>query len=207
MTVDAAPQSWPCAVCLRPSQPRVHDGCRDRIRANLAALPGLYRQLAEALHPGRRGGDGRTGTRTAPLPCNLDALDLRARGGIEGILSGWARDLCEREQWTLPQYGTVEAAVEGYSGLLLSNLPIICDEHPAVKEIADELRQIVGQAQRLITGEPAPIRVPVVCKVDGCGGIMRVTLDTPGERCPNCGEQYGHSEVLQLTPPEKRAAA
>src|SRR3546814_12998295 len=72
-----------------------------RMRANLQALSGLYRQLEDVLQPGRRGGDGRSATRTAPIPCSLDAVDLRARGGIEGVVGGWARDLCERENWNV----------------------------------------------------------------------------------------------------------
>ncbi|MGY4902539.1 hypothetical protein [Streptomyces sp. 900116325] len=193
--MNDAPQSWPCAVCLRPSVPRVHDGCVDRVRQNLLALPGLYRQLGDALVPGRHGGGGRSGTRTAPLPCNLEALDLRSRGGIEGVLATWAADLCDREGWTLTQYGSVEAAVDGYAELLLMNLRMLCDEHPAIKELADELRQIVGQARRIVTGEKAPRKVPVACP---CGHILKVSLDTPGERCPSCGEQYSHRELFDL---------
>lgn len=205
MNLDAAPQSWPCAVCLRPSTPRVHPGCEDRIRANLEALPGLYRSLADALQPGRRGGDGRSSTRTAPLPCSLDVLDLRARGGIEGVLGSWARDLYEREQWPdFPEYGSVETAVDGYAGILLINLTTLCDEHPAVKELADELRSVTAQARRLVTGEKPPIKVPVTCT---CGTILRVTLDSPGARCPGCSEQYGHTELMNLPLAERRAAA
>jgi len=198
------PASWPCAVCDRPSVPRVHPGCQERIAANLAALPGLYRALAVELIPGRRGGDGRSATKSAPLPCNLDVLDLRSRGGIEGVVASWAADLCERERWQLPQYGTVEAAVEGYSGLLLINLSAICDEHPAIRELADELRKIVGQARRIIDGEEPPRRVPVQC---GCGQVLRVTLDTAGVRCPGCETSYGHAEALRLPLAERRAAA
>ncbi|MFF1843083.1 hypothetical protein ACFVW9_15220 [Streptomyces sp. NPDC058217] len=190
-----AQKSWPCELCLRPSVPRVHEGCVERVRHNLRTLPGLYRELGDALVPGRRGGGGRSGTRTAPLPCNIDALDLRARGGIEGILATWAADLCDREGWTLTEYGTVEVAVAGYAELLLMNLQMICDEHPAVKELADELRQIVGEAQRIITGEKPPRTIPVACP---CGQILRITLDTAGARCPGCGEQYGHSELMDL---------
>lgn len=197
-----APQSYPCAVCDRPSVPRVHPGCQDRIRENLDALPGLYRQLAEALVPGRRGGDGRSATRSAPLPCSIEALDLRARGGIEGVLASWAADFYEREGWTLPQYGSVEAAVQGYSGILVINLRLLCDEHPAIRELADEVRQISGQARRIITGEAPPRKVPVACP---CGRVLRVTLDTPGERC-GCGQQYGHHELFRLPLAERRAA-
>ncbi|CAM5602122.1 hypothetical protein [Streptomyces coeruleorubidus] len=197
-----APQSYPCAVCDRPSVPRVHPGCQDRIKENLDALPSLYRQLAEALVPGRRGGDGRTATRSAPLPCSIEALDLRARGGIEGVLASWAADFYEREGWTLPQYGSVESAVSGYSGILVINLRLLCDEHPAIRELADEVRQVAGQARRVITGEAPPRKVPVACP---CGRVLRVTLDTPGERC-GCGQQYGHDELFRLPLAERRAA-
>ncbi|MEU3665780.1 hypothetical protein [Streptomyces virginiae] len=193
-----------CELCLRPATSRVHGGCQQKIRQNLLELPSLYAALADALEPSRRGDNGRSSSgRTAPIPCNLEALDLRARGGIEGVLATWAADLCEREQWQLPQYGTVEAAVDGYADLLLRNLAMICDEHPAVREFAAELRQIAGQAERLVTGEKPPRRIPVQCP---CGTVLRVTIDTPGARCPGCEVQYGHSEVLQLPMAERSAA-
>lgn len=198
------PDASYCELCLRPANSRVHDGCQQKIRQNLLELPGLYAELAEALEPSRRGDGGRSSSgRAAPIPCNLEALDLRARGGIEGVLATWAADLCEREQWQLPQYGTVELAVDGYAHLLLRNLGMICDEHPAVREFAAELRQIAGQAQRLITGDRPPRRIPVACP---CGHVLRVTLDTPGARCPGCETQYGHAEVLQLPMAERSAA-
>jgi hypothetical protein len=183
---DDAPEQ-PCAVCDKPSRTRVHTGCRERIDANLRELPQLYRQLGDALMPGRRGGDGRSATRTAPLPCSIDTLDLLARGGIEGVVGGWARDLCERENWTIPHYGTIASTVDWACGTLGLNLAMICDEHPAVRELADELRSIASQARRIITGEAPPRKVPVACP---CGRVLRVTLDTPGERC-GCGQQYG----------------
>ncbi|MGW6872872.1 hypothetical protein ACWGHA_11115 [Streptomyces xanthophaeus] len=193
-----------CELCLRPATSRVHEGCQQKIRQNLLELPGLYGALAEALEPSRRGDGGRSSSgRAAPIPCNLETLDLRARGGIEGVLATWSADLCEREQWQLPQYGTVEAAVTGYADLLLRNLTMICDEHPAVREFATELRQIAGQAERLITGERPPRRIPVTCP---CGTVLRITLDTPGARCPGCEVQYGHAEVLRLPMAERSAA-
>jgi predicted Zn-ribbon and HTH transcriptional regulator len=81
---------------------------------------------------------------------------------------------------------------------------MLCGEHPAIKEIASELRVVVGQAQRLITGEKAPVRVPVAC--EDCGHVLRVSLDMDGIRCPRCQAQYGHSEMLRLTPTRRTAA-
>lgn len=202
--MTTAPQSWPCAVCHRPSRPRVHDGCRDRIAGYLLELPSLYRQLADVLQPGRRGNTVRSGTRAAPLPCNLDALDLRARGGIEGVLGSWERDVVDILGWAPSPYrGTVEQAVMDSATFLHLQLPWICEEHPAVKEFASELRQTVAQAERLITGESPPRRITVACP---CGGLLRVTLDTPGAKCGGCETQYGHAEVLRL-PMAVRAAA
>jgi hypothetical protein len=193
----------PCAVCDHPARERVHRGCQQQMADALRELPSLYRQLADALTPGRRGGDGRTGTRTAPLPCNLDSLDLRGRGGIEGVVGGWARDLCEREQWDVPDYQSVQAVVDWSCTILGLNLTLLCDEHSAIKEIAGELRQISGQARRIVTGEKPPRRVPVICP---CGWTLRVTLDTSGVKCPGCETQYGHGDIFRLPLAERRAA-
>jgi predicted Zn-ribbon and HTH transcriptional regulator len=202
--LDDAPETIPCAVCDKPAHERVHRGCRERMAANLRELPGLYRQLQGALVPGRRGGDGRTGTKTAPLPCSLEALDLRGRGGIEGVVGSWARDLCEREEWDIPDYRSVAAIVDWSCGILALNLAMICDEHPAVAEMARELNQIAGQARRIITGEKPPIKIPVGC--EGCGFILRVSLDMDGIRCPRCQAQYDHRAMLNLTPTRNAAA-
>jgi hypothetical protein len=201
--LDDASESMACAICDRPARQRVHPACRDRIAANLRELPQLYRQLGDALQPGRRGGDGRTGSRSAPLPCNPEALDLRSRGGIEGVVGGWARDLCERERWDIPAYQSVQAVVDWSCSILLHNLGVLCDEHPAVREFAAEIAQTAGQARRIITGEKPPRRVGVTCS---CGHTLRVTLDSAGVRCPACSTQYGHSEALQLPLAERRAA-
>ncbi len=203
MHLDDAPESVPCAVCDKPARERVHRGCRQHMADALDELPSLYRQLADALLPSRRGdGPAVSGTPGRGLPGG-DALDLRARGGIEGVVGGWAREICERERWEIPQCQSVQAAVDWACATLALNLGMICDEHPAVKEIADELRQITGQARRIVTGEKPPIRIPVACT---CGHILRVSLDMDGIRCGRCQQQYGHAEMLNLTPTRRAAA-
>jgi tRNA(Ile2) C34 agmatinyltransferase TiaS len=97
----------------------------------------------------------------------------------------------------------VQAIVDWSCAILLANLTIICDEHPAVDEIAAELTKTVAQARRIITGEKPPRRIGVACH---CGRTLKVTLDTAGVRCPDCSTQYGHSEALQLPLAERRAA-
>jgi hypothetical protein len=203
MHLDDAPESVPCAVCDKPARERVHRGCRQHMADALDELPSLYRQLADALLPSRRGdGPAVSGTPGRGLPGG-DALDLRARGGIEGVVGGWAREICERERWEIPQCQSVQAVVDWACATLALNLGMICDEHPAVKEIADELRQITGQARRIVTGEKPPRRIGVAC---ACGHTLRVTLDTTGVKCPSCSTQYGHGELFHLPLAERRAA-
>lgn len=203
MYPDDATETTPCAVCDKPARERVHRGCREHMADALKQLPHLYRELADAMLPARRGDTPAvSGTPGRGLPGG-DALDLRARGGIEGVVGGWARELCERESWDIPAYQSIQAIVDWSCAILLANLPMICDEHPAVDEIASELAKTVSQARRIITGEKPPRRVPVTCS---CGHTLRVTLDTAGVRCPACSTQYGHSEALRLPLAERRAA-
>jgi hypothetical protein len=211
VTQPAAPTSWPCEICRKPSVPRVHDGCRQHLDDNLAALPGLYADLADVLMPGRRGSDGRTATRAhSPIPANEEALDLRARGGIEGVVGSWTRDICEREDWEFPEYGSVDTAVSQYVRFLRNNLLAICDSHPAVYELAQEVAKVRGQAERLIKGEPGERKIPLLCdgQLDGgdpCGAVIKITISTSGKQCPRCGTQRDRDQLLNLTP--TRAAA
>ncbi|MFF5703440.1 hypothetical protein ACFY7H_13165 [Streptomyces sp. NPDC012794] len=198
------PQSWPCTLCLKPSRDTVHASCRQHVYEDLAELPALYRQLGDALQPSRRGDQTRGGTRTAPLPCSLDALDLRARGGIQGVLTSWEDDVRDTLDWEeRPFRGSIQQDVDGAAAFLQNQLAWICDSHPAAKELGDEIRQIAGQARRLITGERPARRIPVACP---CGQVLRVTLDTPGVRCGGCETQYGHADVLRLPMAQRTAA-
>lgn len=203
MFEPVALDSQPCAICHKPSRTRVHPGCQAHIAENIDALPSLYAALAEYLAPGRRGGDGRSGTRTAPLPCSLEVLDLRGRGGIEGILTSWEASTRELLGWAPAEPRNVGQAVECAAEFLRLNLTWICDNHPAIDDMAREASALRRQCERQITGEKPERRIAVACH---CGGTLHVTLSTPGTRCVGCGQQYGHAEALQL-PLARRAVA
>ncbi|MFJ3878031.1 hypothetical protein ACIPW5_11285 [Streptomyces sp. NPDC090077] len=193
-----------CAICRNPSTVRVHPGCQERLTDNLAALPALYRQLAEHLAPSRRGDSGRTGSRTAPLPVNERVLDLRARGGIEGVVTTWERAAREDLGWDEPPFrGDIQQTVDGAVAFLLAQVPWFCDSHDAVDELAHDVRRLRAECGAIIGGEKPPRRIPVACP---CGTVLRVTLDTPGIRCGGCETQYGHAEVFQLPMAERSAA-
>jgi len=200
-----------CTVChhaLYDSEV-AHQACRPctrRVDDNLAALPALYVQLGSRLAPGSSsGGPAVSGSRTAPLPLRLEPLNLLARGGVVTILQTWLIDFHDLNDWTYPQWrGDLRRQCEDVVKRLRGNLLWAAASHPAFAEFAGEIRQLRGQCQAQVDGERPPRRVFVTCP---CSQTLGFTLDTTGLRCPNCQQQYGHSELLDLPLAERRAAA
>ncbi|WP_030764817.1 hypothetical protein [Streptomyces sp. NRRL F-2664] len=184
----------------RPCTARVDQHLR-----TLAGPDGLYAQLAVSLTPGSSsGGPVVSGTRGAPIPVRLEPLSLTSRGGIVTILQTWLVDWHDTLGWRYPRWaGDLQGQLDQAVHALRINLAWAAASHPAFAEFAREISQIRRQAEGQLTGEKPPRRIPVQCP---CGTVLRVTIDTPGARCPGCDTQYGHSEVLQL-PMAGRAAA
>ncbi|WP_327738421.1 hypothetical protein OG749_36165 [Streptomyces nojiriensis] len=189
------------AVC-RPCERRIDDHLR-----SLAGPGGLYARLCLRIHPGSGSSNGPTvsGTRGAPIPANLQVLNLTANGGLISALESWVEDWASYGLATVCAGGRLQHRVDWAVGTLRLNLPQACYRHPALEECAREIWSIRKQCEALIAGAKPARKVPVQCGSDGCGGILRVSIDTPGETCRACGREYGHAEVLQLTP--VRAAA
>lgn len=171
--------------------------CQDRGTTMIRALPGLYDQLGDLLEPGSGRGGGRvSGTRGAPLPCSLEVLDMRARGGLVTVLDDWEAAVRAELGWPAASFrGDLRQTLAGAVTFLAANAPWIYCSFSAVADLHHELRALHIHATRMVTGEQAERRVTVACP---CGARLRVTLTTPGRRCATCGQQYGHSEVLQL---------
>ncbi|MEV4970608.1 hypothetical protein [Streptomyces scopuliridis] len=183
--------------------------CTDRIDGQLRALAGpdgLYARLSAQLAPGAgNGGPAVSGSRAAPVPLRLEVLNLMTAGGpILGPLETWVRDWREHGRAEVCEAGTLQQRVDHAVRTLRFNLEWAAANHPAIDEFAGEIGQMRRQCEGQVTGEKPPRRIPVACP---CGQVLRVALDTAGERCPGCGEQYGHTEVLRLPMAERRAAA
>ena len=202
-----------CVICLHAlyADELTHQACRpctDRVDQNLRALAGadgLYARLSASLHPGSgSGGPAVSGSRTAPLPLRLDPLSLAARGGVVTILQTWLIDWHETLGYRHPRWdGNLQQQLDQVVHRLRVLLPWAAEVHGAFDEFARELGSAVRQCRAATGGETPPRRVPVQCT---CGQILRVTLDTPGIRCPGCEAHYGHSEALRLPLAERRAA-
>lgn len=183
--------------------------CTERIDGHLRALAGpdgLYAKLGGRLMPGSGGsGPAVSGSRTAPLPVRLEPLSLIAKGGVVTILQTWLVDWYDLLGWGHPRWqGGLQGQLDQVVRALRVNLPWAAGSHPAIDEFAREVGQLRRQCEQQVTGERRPLKVPVACP---CGQILRITLDTAGARCPGCGEQYGHSELMDLPLAERRVAA
>lgn len=181
--------------------------CERRIAENLAALAGpggLYARLCLRIQPGRRGtGPAVSGTPAAAIPVNLETLNLTANGGVVSTLETWVEDWASYGLATIGTGGRLQYRVDRAVATLRLNLPQAVHRHPALDEFAREIQQARRQAEAIVAGEKKPAKVPVQCP---CGGTIWVAVDTPGETCRGCGQEYGHTEVLRL-PLAERAAA
>lgn len=133
--------------------------CRGRIRTDLFAMPGLYADLEYAMMPGGSKGPRISGSKEKPMPGGA-ALVLRGpsppadsvtdSGGdqvgpvpIVGILDSWERDWRETFGHQAPVFrGTTEQAITQSIRYLIKHLDLACDEHSAIDEFVDELRQL-----------------------------------------------------------------
>jgi hypothetical protein len=190
-----------CVVHQDPGQAveqgQVCPGCTQRIRRHLADILDLYMRLD--LRPGSSAGQPRvSGSREAPLPLRVDALDLTmpARGGtvhdqrgdqighvpVASILDQWVDDWREHRARgeRRPEPPTVAVLV----GWLDVRLDDACQDHPAIDEFAAGMRQLRADLRREVGDvDPGPRRRAWPCP--GCGQLALVA-DEDHVRCAVC---------------------
>ena len=204
---------WPTCGCGRQFRQDELDRvacrpCQDRVDEALRQLPGadgLYAKLGTRLMPGR-GGDGPvvSVSKTAPLPLRIEPLSLLARGGVVTVLQTWLIDWHEQLGWRHPRWnGGLQQQLDDVVRALRTNLEWAAANHPAFWEFGVEVTGLVRQCERQITGERKERPIAVACP---CGGILRVTVSTPGARCAGCSAQYSRSEILDLPLAQRTAA-
>lgn len=191
-----------CGKCTRELHHEEHGRiictrCRNRTDADLAAIPGLYRQLSDNMAP-RTGASEEPRVSTsrvhAPLPIKIGALSLVATGGVVTVLHTWLEDIHRLRGWTPPQRRPCPDMVKA----LRVNLDWMAEEHPAFTEFAREIADLVFDCRRQMDGaEKHRKKFGVRCSTDGCGNVLRTDLDTDGTRC-SCGTRYDRDALLSL---------
>jgi hypothetical protein len=201
-----------CVYCQHPDREvetgQVCPGCAHRIACDLRDIADLYVQVS--VYPGSGATGPRvSGSREAPLPLRVDALDLTmpARGGtvhdlhgdqighvaVASVLDQWVEDWREHRDRgeRRPEPPTVVVLVDW----LGKRLGDACDDHPAIGEFAADVRRLC-RVLRMVTGDgPArPERLPAPCP--GCD-LLALTRDHAGVRCRACGEDWTEGQYAE----------
>src|SRR5690606_34873509 len=157
-----------CVVCQRagriPHRPPVCEGCRTKLAGWLREIPALYARLDP--QPSKTGGEKVSGSRTPPVPPDLDVVDLTsparpgssavkwsgrwaALGGdpdqighlpVATVLDFWVRDWIAND-WC-PGDHLPLPVVATLAGWLETRVDTACDYHPSIDEFAADIRRI-----------------------------------------------------------------
>lgn len=138
-----------CATCpvLRPKgtprlprTPQCCDGCRDRLSTDLTALPDAY--AAIGIDPVHGTSEIRSRAYESKPPLNINALSLTGPGEVTplAVLDFWAQDWAGYLEQAVPDLGVYSLTL-----WLAARLPWACDNHPAIDDFAEDLREITGQ--------------------------------------------------------------
>lgn len=194
-----------CTICRRPTDDRDpirHERCAERLRTDLADIPGHYALMGAVLAPGTAGGGAHvSGTRTAPLPVRLEPLSLRARGGMVTMMASWEVDWRETRGLTPAQRGGSERDLAAIVLWLRAHLPWAIDEHPAVDEFATELRDILHACRAAAGLLPRMMRIGDCPALDGeevCGAALHADPMAEEIRCRKCRTSWPRSRWMLL---------
>lgn len=216
-----------CVVCpvrgRRPvhyERPHACRPCRIWLAETIADIAALYPKLHAMLAPGRGTGQRVTGSRDMPLPLNVDILDLTGRlrefrpsrdalrwrddqvgePAVAYILALWVRDWLSYD-WCKSTV-TPDRTVKALAAWLVARCDDACDHHPAIDDVADEMRELHatmrGYVPRMVEkGEPPPRRraEPRTAPCRGCDLISLWWFPSDERvRCDNCDVVMTESE-------------
>lgn len=210
-----------CAICgreLGDGRAMVCQPCRHHLRQTLTDIHQLWLRLPEALQPLHSGGQKVSGSRTPPIPVNLDSVDLSglARPGsrgpyVRGILgqdddqTGHLRAATtlhqiaqdwrgHRNRGEQPPPGDVPQLISW----LDARLDDACDTYPDIDANHTELKDLKNALRGTIGDHPQrPQRcVGIPCPKCDLGALYRTD---PWITCGNCGHLQSETEYHEWT--------
>lgn len=185
-------------ICTLCKQHLVHGAlcatCTLDTLGYLRRLPRLWTALEAWLVPGVTGGaqyGGRVRHAEAPLPLDSEVLNLRAAGGIVGVLEDW-RDAV-RETRGLPEWeriGSLAHRVTSAGTYLAGQIHFIALWDQGA-QLGREVRQLTERVERVIDPEPAPDRkqpflVGYCIAVDPSGIVCGTRIHARVDRAVQC---------------------
>ncbi|NGO67152.1 hypothetical protein [Streptomyces boncukensis] len=167
--------------------------CEERLATQLDEIPSLYRAL-EYLVGTKAKTSGKRTSVEASAPCNIDALNLTAPGGIADILASWVEDWYDLLDWGEPQLDSRDDRVTSAVHRLRGNLPWAVEQHPAVGDFAREIAQLHRRARRVLDGDTP--RVPLCACT--CGGTVTANPAALVAHCSDCHTEWRGPQLIEL---------
>lgn len=202
-----------CGLC---EQQLEHDylcpGCARATTERLDRMPKLWAALAAFLAPGcgAPAQYGRTAPVDAPLPVRENVLNLRAAGGMAGILEDWRAAMQEDRGWSRPVIpAAIGRRVAVAARALSMNMDWIVSSWPMAGDMAREVRDLEGTTLSIIDPEdPEERRARRGTRIghcvaefpDGevCGAVLRSYPGKATVTCQWCGTAYEPKDYLLL---------
>ncbi|MFE9853598.1 hypothetical protein ACFYPN_33105 [Streptomyces sp. NPDC005576] len=187
-----------CLLCEQPDETGSYlcPGCTKKTIVRLECLPALYRGLAPFLAPASGVGQGRSGKGgPPPLPVNERVLDLRAAGGMVGVVESWLAAVRQERGWhPLAPSGGIEGRLNGAVVGLLRNMPWITVSWPMAGEFAAEIRDLARDVASVVSPSSAAERgrrighCPAVHENGTiCGAVLQLRQGERVVTCDWCG--------------------
>jgi len=190
----------------RPNTPQVCDGCRERLSGDLSGLPETY-ALVDA-DPVRGTSEIRSREYESRPPLNIAALSLLGRGSVIPSTDGrhWPQDQLgtvpplDLLGWWVEDWITTRAMREQMPAMVMTTvttwlslrLDWACDQHLAIDEFAQDVRQLASQL-RPFAGKDGGTRVgncPRAYGDDRCNTPLYVDPYVNEIRCTRCKQTW-----------------
>ncbi|NGY63241.1 hypothetical protein G7043_30405 [Lentzea sp. NEAU-D13] len=197
----------PSCTATAISGTRSCDQCRQALRDELRALPGLHEQCAQSLTPGRRPEIVQIKNTRVPGGLSLNLTAVSVRTSILGVLASWSSMVIEETGAAKPPSRRVHVL----STFLYRNLDWILN-HEAAQDFAEEITDL-ADAARAVLDPSMSERIDLgPCGEAGCGMTVYAAVGAgadAGAHAASCGA--GHhlsaSQWLLLEESEDGAAA
>ncbi|MFJ3084741.1 hypothetical protein ACIPJG_34020 [Streptomyces halstedii] len=190
-----------CQLCDQPDtiSGMLCSACTKSTLRYLADLPALYEELGAHLAPSMAAGHGRSSKGgPAPLPVREHVLDLRAAGGIVGVLEDWEAAVRAERGMTRPVTpGRVAQRITRAVRALTGHMPWIVREWSQAGEFATEIRALTRDVRSIVAPAVDTVRgtrvghCPAVHEDETiCGAVLRLGHGERVVTCSWCGITY-----------------
>ena len=202
-----------CGLCEQQLEDgHLCPGCARATTLRLERVPKLWAALQGFLAPSSSSIPlyGRTRPAEAPMPVREHVLNLRAAGGIAGVLEDWRAAMQADRGWGAPAIpaGIGRRVTVAARGLAV-NMDWIAADWPQAGEFALEVRALEADVLTIVDPEdPEELRHRRGTRIgycvaglpDGavCGAVLRAYPGDALLTCRWCGAEYGPEQYLML---------